>query len=407
MLLENFVFGMAAVATTWVHEPASLRSLLLAWAPLWLIVGIGIAGPVADRFGRKTTFYVTMGMYAVGAIGIAASDTYELILVFLAIAMAAAGGEMNTIMAATQEIMPTLHRSKSSLWEVNFINTGGIVLGAIALGTVDSQIAQRAALASMMVVAVTVLFIARRKTPESIRWLERTGRTEAAEREVERFFQREVYEARRSALAQTAGRERFGNRGANLPLQFAVAWTMAFANTTGYGLITYTLAPNFFASRTDLIVLVAAGAGFASGFVAFWADRLPRRGMLLTGFAGALLFAVLFWIFRGAWTSEFWLFLLLMVLFYGFVNISYISEDTFKSEIWPSEKRATMLAIVRFTSIGAYIGMIFVIQHLTFHGALILNGAVWLFGLCAAVVWRIFGRETGAGTAVSVSSLER
>ena len=72
MLLENFVHGMAWVATGRVSEPPSLRSLLLAWAPIWLI------------------------------------------LLFPANLLFAAGGEMNTIMATTQEVMPTRHRSKAS-----------------------------------------------------------------------------------------------------------------------------------------------------------------------------------------------------------------------------------------------------------------------------------------------------
>nr|WP_272879688.1 MFS transporter [Sulfoacidibacillus ferrooxidans] len=113
MLLESYIFGMASIATNWVAMPKSLQSLLLAWAPLWLIIGIIVAGPLSDRIGRKNTFYSTMGLYGIGAIGIAFSHTYLTILIFLAVLLFAAGGEMNTIMAASHEMMPTRHRSKT------------------------------------------------------------------------------------------------------------------------------------------------------------------------------------------------------------------------------------------------------------------------------------------------------
>lgn len=101
MLLENYIFSLAAIATGWVEMPKFLQSLLLSWAPLWLIIGIAFAGPLSDHFGRKNTFYLTMFLYAIGAVGLIFSSSYSLILIFLAIMLFAAGGEMNTIMVAS------------------------------------------------------------------------------------------------------------------------------------------------------------------------------------------------------------------------------------------------------------------------------------------------------------------
>ena len=60
MFIESYIFGMSSIATTWVKIPDSYKALLLSWSPLWLIIGIGIAGPVSDRIGRKQVFYITM-----------------------------------------------------------------------------------------------------------------------------------------------------------------------------------------------------------------------------------------------------------------------------------------------------------------------------------------------------------
>ena len=67
LLLESYVFSLASIAIYWVTIPKSLGELLLAWAPIWLIVGIAIAGPVSDRLGRKVTLYITLAFYAVAA----------------------------------------------------------------------------------------------------------------------------------------------------------------------------------------------------------------------------------------------------------------------------------------------------------------------------------------------------
>jgi hypothetical protein len=133
-----------------------------------------------------------------------------------------------------------------------------------------------------------VLYLARNRTPESIRWLVKKGQTDRARREADRYFGADVYAARQSAAEQRpeepgpseGSRPR---RSSRLPLQFAVAWSMAFANASGYGIITYTLAPNFFAKRTALITFIAALTGFVSGFFGLFADRLGRRILLLTG----------------------------------------------------------------------------------------------------------------------------
>ncbi|MCL4351202.1 MAG: MFS transporter, partial [Firmicutes bacterium] len=93
----------------------------------------GMAGPLADRVGRKNTFYMTMALYGLGAIGIVFSGSYVLILVFLAVLLFAAGGEMNTIMAASHEVMPTKHRGKTMMMEINFINLGGFLLALVSL----------------------------------------------------------------------------------------------------------------------------------------------------------------------------------------------------------------------------------------------------------------------------------
>ncbi len=187
--LEAYIFTMAPIATGWVKEPAALRSLLLAWAPIWLIIGIGIAGPVGDWLGRRTTFYITMAIYGIGAIGLIFSSTYALILTFLAILLMAAGGEMNMIMVAVHETMPTKHRSKAAMLGVNFINLGGLVVAVVDLSSSATSVNfQRGMVAATLLAILAALLFVRRRTPESPRWLLRKGRAEQAAAELARFY---------------------------------------------------------------------------------------------------------------------------------------------------------------------------------------------------------------------------
>ena len=189
MLIESYAFGVAAIATGWVQMPKSLDAIMLAWAPFWLIAGIAVWGPVSDRLGRRRTFYITMALYAFGAIGLVFSEQYALILFFLAVMLIAAGGEMNTIMITSHEVMPAAHRGKATMAAVNFIPLGGLLLALAAFSSSYASVpVQRAVVGGVALAVLAILFAIRRRTPESLRWLLRRGEAERAREEAELFY---------------------------------------------------------------------------------------------------------------------------------------------------------------------------------------------------------------------------
>ncbi len=409
MLLENYIFSMASIATGWVPMPKYLESLLLAWSPIWLIIGIAVAGPMADFIGRKNTFYTTMALYGIGAIGIVFSNTYVLILLFLAILLFAAGGEMNTIMAASHEMMPHKHRSKTMMLELNFINLGGVILGIVSLFTAYQYHGfQRGMIGITLLVVLVIMLIARRKTPESIRWLERKGMNERAQTEIEKYYGQEEYEARRLAakLATEQSKSTGQGRKVGIPLKLFVTITTAFAGSAGFGLMTYVLGPHYFPNLNAAIILVATGTGFISGFFGFWADRWSRKSLLMVGYGGTFVITLIIWLTTGGWTKNLALFWILLVLLNLFVNIGYLTEDTLKGEIWPTKTRGTYTALVRFVSIGLYIATIYITQNFGLNAYTLFNSIVWAIGLAGAVAWYIAGTETGKGTSLDVASGE-
>jgi len=407
MVLEAYIFGMATIATGWVTMPTSLRSLLLSWAPLWLIIGIAATGPLSDRIGRKTTFYLTMSLYGIGAVGLVFSFSYVLILIFLAIMLFAAGGEMNAILVASHEVMPTRHRSKTMLLEINGINLGGLILAAVSLLSASRGVPfQRGMIAVTFLVVLAVVFFARTRTPESIRWLRSRGREEKARSEIERFYGAAEYQARdaAAAAATAAARTEGAVRRVPLWLRLFATTATAFAGTAGFGLLTYVLGPAHFPKLTATILMVATLTGFISGFFGFWGDRLSRKQLLVVGYVGAFVVTLAIAAFTSAWAASAALFFLLLVVLNVFVNISYLSEDTLKGEVWATERRGTYSALVRFVSIGLYIATIYITQNFSLGGFAAFSLLVWAIGLAGALAWYFGGVETGCGVSLEVAS---
>ncbi len=412
MLAEAYAFGVASVATGWVSIPKSLLSLLLAWAPIWLIIGIAISGPLSDRLGRKLMFYVTMALYGVGALGLAFSQGYGLILLFLAIMLLASGGEMNTILIASHELMPPRHRGKATMAAVSFVSIGGLVLAVAAFSSSYGSVpVQRAVVGGVGFVIVAVLFYVRGRTPESLRWLYGIDPARAV-REAEHFYPDQAAarigaieaELRTSTTATSSWRQVMGLP--RMGLKLACSTMMSFGNAAGYGMITYVVGPYFFKNLTDQILLAAGLAAVISGAIFLSGDRFSRRRTLLLGYVACAGISLIIVLTRGWWHSDALRFLALVFVLNFFINIAYITEDTFKAEIWPTAVRGSMTALVRFISIGCYVVTIFVTQNLTIGEYLGFNLAVWLVGLAGAALWSAFGIETGGGAALGIASGE-
>ncbi|MHB8293244.1 MAG: MFS transporter [Acidimicrobiales bacterium] len=411
LTLEAYIFGMAPVATGWVKEPVALRSLMLSWAPLWLIIGIAIAGPVGDWLGRKTTFYITMSLYGVGAIGLFFSSTYVLIMIFLAILLAAAGGEMNMILAASHEVMPNRHRSKATMLAINFINMGSVIIALVDLSSASAAVSfQRDMVAATLIAVLVVLVVARRRLPESARWMASKGRGAEAAAELDHYYGPEEVAARRRAAEESQAAAR-AKAVSEPPRRYPALWLritaiimVAFSGTVGFGLLTYTLGPTHFPKLTGDIILVAGLVGFASGVIGFWGDKLSRKNLLVIGYAGAAAITAVAWATESVWVKTLALFWVLLVAINVFTNIGYLTQDTLKGEIWPTRYRSRFTALVRFVSIGGYIGTIYWTQSFSTTALIGFNLAVWVFGLAGALLWFFGGVETGQGTSIEMVS---
>jgi len=405
LLLESYVFSLASIAVYWVNIPKSLGELLLAWAPIWLIIGIIISGPVADRLGRKVTLYITLAFYGVGGILLYFSSSYVLLLISLALMLMAGGGEMNSIMVASHELMPRRHRGKAMMMEINAINLGGFILAVLAFSSAASAVAfQRGVVAVAVVIVVIILLFARAAMPESVLWLEKRGQHEKAMKQIKAYWGEDWEKA--LAPEPEPPKSAAAKRQTSIAFRVVVVTLIAAANTIGFGLVAYTFAYQYFPHLQPTILAVFEGVGFVGGFIGLLADRVSRRHLLFWSFLATFVLTVVVGVTTGVWSHQMGLFWVLLVLLSIANSVCYLTEDTVKPEVWPTEVRGTWTAITRFLSIGLYIPAIYLTAHLSTSDYFLFNAAVWFVGLVAAGAWFVYGRETGQGMSIAAASGE-
>ena len=186
-------FIMAALAVHWGITPTE-SSWLASVGFIGMALGATFGGLLADKFGRRHIFALTLLVYglATGASALATSLTLLIILrFFIGLGL---GAELPVASTLISEFAPLKVRGRmvvllEAFWAVGWILAA--VIGTFVVGASESG--WRWALAFGMVPAAYALFV-RLHLPESVRFLESQGRHEEAE-EVVASFEAEANEA--------------------------------------------------------------------------------------------------------------------------------------------------------------------------------------------------------------------
>lgn len=300
--LGGFLTGFDCAVVSGVVDPVRERFALdvdqVGWMVSCLTLGAAVAmvlaGPIADRYGRRAALVGTASLFAVSALGCAFADSFRLLVAARIVGGFAVGGALVVAPMWIAEIAPAAQRGL--LVSCNQLN---IVVG-LSAAFFSNWFLERAGLSWRWMLGIEALpavaYAALLSTvPNSPRWLVDRGRIGEAAAVLERIHGRDEAPAQLAALRQrpvAAGRsgglvELFSPR-----LRRVVVIGLGlgfFQQATGINAIFY-YSPTIFGlagAPRDAALGHAILVGLVN--IAFtllamrWIDRFGRRPLLLAG----------------------------------------------------------------------------------------------------------------------------
>jgi MFS family permease len=383
---------------------------------VWLIgimAGALAGGRLADRFGRRRLFLLTLLWYAAFTTLTGLAPSLNVLIGLRFLTALGVGAEYAIINSAIAELMPARVRGRANAGVMNFWPVGAIGSGLIALVLLNllalpTSVSWRYGFALGGVLAVLVLVL-RRRVPESPRWLVSQGRYAEAEAIVARLEAAAGVKdggGAGGAVAPAGVRASLVGLIRECPGRLALGCVLDLSEAFGYYGIFALLAivglksVGISEANVPYFFILGNVGGLAGGLVmTALFDRLGRRrvvirfyllaaaGAILLGLAlqqrSAALVLVAFMIGNavatGAWTAAY---------------------PTF-TELFPTHVRAAGVgASVAVGRLGAAYGVTLVTAVGTSGsvlGACVIVAAFWIVGAAAMAVWARSGGMEGAG----------
>jgi MFS transporter, putative metabolite:H+ symporter len=291
-----------AIATSWDLDPTQ-QSWLLSIGFVGMAIGATFGGLLADRYGRRTVFALTLLVYGVatGASALATSLAALLVLRFLV--GIGLGAELPVASTLVSELSPTRIRGRMVVALESFWALGWVLAALIGFFVVPRfDEGWRWAFAIGLVPALWAVVV-RWGLPESPLFLERRGRVEEAEAVVRRFEASAGIEPRESRLLPAAAPHSPGQLwSAAYRVRTAGIWLVWFCvNFSYYGAFIW-LPSLLYAQGYDmvrsfgytLVITLAQLPGYAVAavLVEAWGRRLTLAAFLVGSAVSAALFGV-------------------------------------------------------------------------------------------------------------------
>ncbi|HEY8455868.1 MAG TPA: sugar porter family MFS transporter [Actinopolymorphaceae bacterium] len=320
----GFLFGYdtANIGSVLGFVPYEMSDLvtgyLVAGASLGAAAGALSAGPLTDRFGRKSLLVVDAGIYAAGALLSAVAWNVGTLLVARTLIGLAVGADSAIATAYIAEYAPRGRRGALSMLQQWMITVGILVAYLVAL-LIFRTMPQHAygldwrLILGLGAVPAILALVLRTRMPESPRWLLRHGRFDDARKAVAMLgieVSDEEIRARAHEIIHPAGepesteaqplrRGRHWTRGVQRALMVVVVFFI-FQQITGINVPFYygpeILEPYFggggesrLESTTTAIeaTTIMSAVNVAATYFAFrFIDRIGRRWLAMGGFAG-------------------------------------------------------------------------------------------------------------------------
>lgn len=398
---------VSVLKTQWHLSNVQASWILSIWF-IGLMIGAYGFGYLADRFGRKRLFLITLLVYGAFTFLTAFSWDFQSMLVLRLLTAIGVGAEYSAINAAISEFIPARHRGKTGATVMNFWSIGAILAAVVSLYVVNllpPDLGWRVAFGFGALVAGSTAVI-RRFIPESPRWLISRGDLVGAERVVEGIEQKRPWLGKTTLGSRPRSEVNFWDQTHELitryPARVALGGLLDFSEAAGYyGLFAFLalfILPSIHVGSgfVPFFYLVGNAGALVGGLaVAVLLDRVGRKRTVpvfyLLAAGSVLLLAIS--TATHAWT---WV-LAAFTLTNMFATGSWISAYPTFSEIFPTRLRSTGIGLsVAIGRIGAFSAPLVLTAVATAYGmfpALMLLASFWLIGAAAMVPWYFRGVE--------------
>ena len=415
--IVNNVIG--ALRDLWHLTNLQASWILSVWF-VGIMVGAYLFGYLADRFGRRRLFLLTLLLYGLFTFLTAFAWGYGSFMVLRLLTAVGVGAEYAAINAAISEFIPARHRGKTNATVMNFWSLGAILAALVTLyllSNLPPDVGWRAAFGFGAVIALCAGLV-RRYVPESPRWLLARGKMERAQAVVENLEKGRFENFGGSSAGFVASVAPSQKRGsfwqqnheliARYPGRTALGSLLDFSEAAGYyGLFAFlalfilpaVAVPSQFVPWFYLIGNLGALVG---GIVAaVLLDKIGRKITVPSFYALAALGVLL--LAAATYTRDWRSVLIAFTLANLFATGSWISAYPTFSEIFPTHLRSTGIGVsVAVGRVGAFmapLGLTVVANSAGMLAALVLLASLWLIGAIAMVPWYFRGVE-GRGMAL-------
>ena len=284
---------------------AAQAGLLASSSFVGMFLGAATAGMLADRFGRKPVFQLSMIFWGVGSLMCGLSHSVNELMGYRVLLGFGMGMEFPIGLAMVSEIVPAKSRGRyvailEGFWPLGFIAAG------ITAYLFLPVIGWRGIFIALSVPAVFV-FVVRRMVPESPRWLEDAGHLQEADDVTTRFERRVLTASGQSSLPPVA-EVRAPEVRTSRKAAFAELWSGIYAKRTVmlwalwlfallgyYGLTTWLGAllqqAGYEVTKSVLYTVLISLAGIPGFIFSAWLleawGRKPTCVLMLIGSAAA------------------------------------------------------------------------------------------------------------------------
>jgi putative MFS transporter len=334
-----------------------------------MFLGAAVAGRLADRYGRRTIFTVTLVIFSVGSALSALAPTYETLLVARVIAGLGLGGELPVVATLVSELSPRAHRGRMIVLLESFWAYGTILAGIVAI-TVVANYGWRWGFAVGALPALYVAYL-RRALPESPRFLAEKGRAPEADavvRRVERAGGGALLTLAPAIAPARAGRTRiaelFSGRYARRTVMLWILWFGVVL--TYYGMFLWIpsllVARGFDDARpgqANMLFFLSTLAQVPGYFSAAWlVERWGRKPTLVLYLLGTAVSAYMFGnLGAGTDVAQTNLVVLWLALLSFFNLGAWGVVYTITPELYPTSVRATGAGVAAAVGrVGGIIG---------------------------------------------------